>query len=77
MTRGVFTGSKMGGGTVKKKRSATEMYMAHKRGETADADQSPEERYKKIFEEKLEELRKKSGGRWIFLRSSRYANGTA
>jgi hypothetical protein len=51
----------MGGGSkTHKRRSAKEMFIAQMRGEDIYGGMSDEERYKKIFEEKLEELRTKA-----------------
>jgi hypothetical protein len=61
MSRG-FGGARAGGGNrTHKRRSAKEMFIAQMRGE-ADmyGGLSEEDRYKKIFEEKLEELRTKA-----------------
>ncbi|MBY0355408.1 MAG: hypothetical protein K2Q12_06710 [Rickettsiales bacterium] len=63
MSRG-FNGARGGsggsGGT--KRRSAKDMFMAQMRGEDIYGGMSDDERYKKIFEEKLEELRTKAKG---------------
>lgn len=61
MSRG-FNGGRMGGNgrPGHKRRSAKEMFIAQMRGEDIYGGMSDDERYKKIFEEKLEELRTKA-----------------